>query len=106
MANVNPASAIAAYSSTARAAMPTAGLEGFEQAPVGPSFSQLVSSAAESALQTSKTAETMSMQAVAGNAEMSDVVTAVANAEVTLQTVVSVRDRVVAAYQDIIKMPI
>jgi flagellar hook-basal body complex protein FliE len=106
MANVNPASAIAAYSSTARAAMPQATAEGIQQAPVGPTFSSLVTSAAESALQTSKTAESMSMQAVAGNAEMSDVVTAVANAEVTLQTVVSVRDRVVAAYQDIIKMPI
>jgi flagellar hook-basal body complex protein FliE len=34
------------------------------------------------------------------------VVTAVSNAEVTLQTVVAVRDRVVAAYLDILKMPI
>ena len=37
---------------------------------------------------------------------MVDVVTAVAEAEATLQTVVAVRDKVIAAYNDIIKMPI
>ena len=30
----------------------------------------------------------------------------VTNAEVTLQTVVAVRDRVIAAYQEILRMPI
>lgn len=104
MANINPASAVAAYSSTARAAMPMA--DGSIEPKVGPSFSSLVQGAAESALQTSKSAEAVSMQAVAGNAEMTDVVTAVANAEVTLQTVVAVRDRVVSAYQEIMRMPI
>jgi flagellar hook-basal body complex protein FliE len=34
------------------------------------------------------------------------VVTAVTNAELTLETVVAVRDRVVQAYQDILRMPI
>jgi flagellar hook-basal body complex protein FliE len=37
---------------------------------------------------------------------LTDVVTALARAELTLQTVTAVRDRVVQAYQDIIKMPI
>ncbi len=35
-----------------------------------------------------------------------DVVQAVSNAELTLQTVVAVRDRVVNAYQEIMRMPI
>jgi flagellar hook-basal body complex protein FliE len=35
-----------------------------------------------------------------------DVVTAVSNAEMTLQTVVAVRDRVLNAYQEIMRMPI
>jgi len=34
------------------------------------------------------------------------VVTAVTNAEVTLQTVVAVRDKVISAYQDILRMPV
>jgi flagellar hook-basal body complex protein FliE len=48
------------------------------------------------------------MAATAGSKDGSlvDVVTAVAEAETTLQTVVAVRDKVIAAYQDIMKMPI
>jgi flagellar hook-basal body complex protein FliE len=46
-------------------------------------------------------------QAVAsGNANMIDVVTAVAETETAVQTLVSVRDKVIAAYEDILKMQI
>ena len=48
----------------------------------------------------------MSLKAVAGEAELSEVVTAVANAETALQTVVTVRDRIITAYQEIMRMPI
>ncbi|MCF8474274.1 MAG: flagellar hook-basal body complex protein FliE [Emcibacter sp.] len=44
--------------------------------------------------------------ALNGNADLVDVVTAVQNAEIVLETVTAVRDKVIAAYQDIIKMPI
>jgi flagellar hook-basal body complex protein FliE len=37
---------------------------------------------------------------------VTDVVLAVARAELALQTAVAVRDRVVAAYQDVMRMPI
>ena len=53
-----------------------------------------------------KAAELATASAVAGEADLTDVVTAVSNAEMTLQTVVTVRDRVVAAYQEILRMPI
>jgi flagellar hook-basal body complex protein FliE len=46
------------------------------------------------------------MQALAGQADLTDVVIAVTNAEVTLQTVVAIRDRVIQAYQEIIRMPL
>ena len=45
-------------------------------------------------------------QIVAGKADLTDVVTAVSEAETALNTVVAIRDRVISAYQDIIKMPI
>ncbi len=46
-------------------------------------------------------------QAVAnGKANMVDVVTAVAETEVAIDAVVAVRDKVIAAYEDIMKMPI
>ena len=41
-----------------------------------------------------------------GGGNLTDVVTALSRAELTLQTATAVRDRVVQAYQDIMKMPI
>ena len=41
-----------------------------------------------------------------GNAELLDVVTAVSSAELAVESVVAVRDKVLTAYNDIIKMPI
>ena len=46
------------------------------------------------------------MQGAAGKADLGQVVTAVSNAEVTLQAAVAVRDKVIQAYMDIIRMPI
>ena len=42
----------------------------------------------------------------AGKANMVDVVTAVTETEVAIDTLVSVRDKVIAAYEEIMKMPI
>ena len=41
-----------------------------------------------------------------GKANMTDVVTAVSSAELTVQTVTAVRDKVVAAYQEVLRMQI
>lgn len=49
--------------------------------------------------------EKMSAMAVTGEADLVDVVQAVTNAEVTLNTVVAIRDRMVSAYQEILRMP-
>ena len=46
-------------------------------------------------------------QAVAmGKANMIDVVTAVAESETAIQAMVAVRDKVIAAYEEILRMPI
>jgi len=102
MPPINPANAIAAYSNTARAAVPTTELK----PQTGQTFANLLESAGEQALQVTQQGEKTSIKALAGKADLADVVTAVSNAEVTLQTVVAVRDRVVSAYLDILKMPI
>ncbi len=49
--------------------------------------------------------EKASLQAAAGKADLAQVTEAVSNAQIAVQTVVALRDRVVQAYQDIIKMP-
>jgi len=41
-----------------------------------------------------------------GKANMVDVVTAVSETEVAIDAVVAVRDKIIAAYEDIMKMPI
>lgn len=70
------------------------------------SFADMVGEAVEGAVQTGRTSERMSAKAIAGEADLREVVTAVTNAEVTLKTALAIRDRVVQAYQDIMSMPI
>lgn len=53
-----------------------------------------------------KKAENVTASALVRQADIADVVTAVTNAEVTLKTVIAVRDRLVAAHQEIMRMPI
>lgn len=72
----------------------------------GPSFKDLVAEGLDQARSTGYKAEATSVEALANKSELHDLVTAVSNAELTVNTVVAVRDRMVNAYQDIIKMPI
>lgn len=53
-----------------------------------------------------RTAEAASARQVAGTGDLVDVVTAIGAAETALETMVAVRDRVVSAYQDIMRMQI
>ncbi len=99
----NISSALNAYNKMADA-VGKPGMEARETP--GKSFADMLGDVAKDAKAGGIAAEKLSMQAVAGKADINDVVTAVANAEVTLQTVVAVRDKVIAAYQDIIRMPI
>ena len=56
--------------------------------------------------QTGKTAEKQMIAHANGKAELVDVVTAVASAQTSLETAMAVRDQVIAAYQEIMRMPI
>ena len=69
-------------------------------------FSATLQRAIEGAVQTGQEAESKAMQAISGEGNLTEVVTALSRAELTLQTATAVRDRVVQAYQDIMKMPI
>jgi flagellar hook-basal body complex protein FliE len=68
-------------------------------------FMDFVKDAAAEAVKTGQKSEAMSIAGVAGKADVMDVVRAVGNAELTLQTVVAVRDKMVNAYQELIRMP-
>lgn len=98
-------SALAAYNKIGRAAgqgmdaRDTGGAKGGE-------FADLVKSALQEARRIGERSEQMSLQGIRDNADLNQVITAVAEAEVTLQTVVSIRDKVVDAYKEILRMPI
>ncbi len=95
--------AAAAYANAGKIA--SAGLGARDGAQDG-GFGDLVRKAAEGAVDALKQGEQVSLQGVMGKADIAQVAAAVANADATLQTIVAVRDRVISAYQDIIKMAI
>jgi flagellar hook-basal body complex protein FliE len=97
-------SALSAYGKVAAAASKP-GMDA-RMSPPGKSFSDMLGDVAKDAKMSGVAAEKLSVQAVAGKADINEVVAAVTNAEVTLQTVVAVRDKVISAYQDILRMPI
>ena len=72
----------------------------------GQDFGDLLKSVMTDAMQASKNAETQIAAQVSGKAELVDVVTAIASAETSLDTVMAVRDQVISAYQEIMRMPI
>jgi len=78
---------------------------GAAQAP-GASFTDALASAVKNAAGTLHAGETAAAQGATGQGDVVQVVNAVTAAELTLETVVAIRDRVISAYQDIMKMPI
>ncbi|AWN45603.1 flagellar hook-basal body complex protein FliE [Methylobacterium terrae] len=69
-------------------------------------FTHLLSSALDGVSEAGKRADGQAMAVAAGKANVVDVVTAVAESETALQTLVAVRDRVISAYEDIMRMQI
>jgi len=74
--------------------------------PAGGGFGEILKSAMSDAMKASKTAETQMANQVQGKADLVDVVTAVSSAEASLETVMAIRDQVINAYQEIMRMPI
>lgn len=77
-----------------------------QPAPGQKDFASVLQSAVESSIGTLRHAETQTLAAAAGEANVNEVVMAMSQAEMTLQTVVTLRDRAVQAYQEILQMPI
>jgi len=102
---VTPLAAAKAYAAT-QGGMPGVGDLGKAASGGGQDFGDLLKSVMTDAVQASKHAETQIASQVAGKAELIDVVTAISSAEASLETVMAVRDQVISAYQEIMRMPI
>jgi flagellar hook-basal body complex protein FliE len=111
---VVPSAAAAAYQAIAKigaesagaAAGGASGVAAGAASGVASDFSQFLSQSMNNAVQTMKAGERMAAGGAAGQTDVVSVVNAVNAAELSLDTVVAVRDKVIAAYQNIMQMPI
>jgi flagellar hook-basal body complex protein FliE len=75
-------------------------------ASAGSDFGAALRSAVGSAMDTGHQAEAASMKAITQGGNVTEVATALSRAELTLQTATAVRDRMLQAYQDIMRIQI
>jgi flagellar hook-basal body complex protein FliE len=94
-----------AYASLARLT-DAAGLSKAGKESAGEGFGALLKEALGAVSQAGQKSDMQAQAVVAGKSNIIDVVTAVAESEVAIDAVVSVRDKVISAYEDIMKMPI
>ena len=77
-----------------------------EKVGAGQDFSSFMKDATENSIETLKSGEAMSMKGITGNADLNDVASAINSAESTLQLVTTIRDKMIQAYQEVMRMPI
>jgi len=103
----SPSIAANAYASLARLADPSAALaKAGGGAAGGPNFGALLKDAMGAVVEAGRKSDAQTQAMAVGKANIVDVVTAVSQTEVAVDALVSVRDRVIAAYEEIMKMPI
>jgi flagellar hook-basal body complex protein FliE len=96
-------SAAKAYANVQQAAGLGSGLD----APgAGGGFGDILKSAMTDAIKASRNAESQMTAQVQGKADLVDVATAVSSAQQSLETVMSIRDQMISAYQEIMRMQI
>ena len=105
-----PLAAASAYASVARIASDANSLALARQpagdAAGGASFATVLKDAIGSVAEMGRKSDAQTQAAANGKANIVDVVTAVSESEVAVQALVSVRDKMIQAYEDILKMPI
>jgi flagellar hook-basal body complex protein FliE len=101
-----PSAAANAYASLARIADASGGLGKAVGGTQGQNFGALLKDAIGSVLEAGKASDAQQRAMVAGKANIVDVVTAVSETEVAVEALVSVRDRMIQAYEEIMRMPI
>ena len=79
------------------------GLGGASQTP---DFGKLVGEGLQSVVDAGKVSDQLSLDLVNGKANVVDVVTAISQTELAMESMVAVRDKVISAYEEIMRMPI
>ena len=81
-------------------------LQGKNIEGVKPDFSSIMKNIAQEAVGTIQGAEQTAIDGLNNKVDSQTVVEAMANAEMTVRTATAVRDKVIEAYQEILRMPI
>jgi flagellar hook-basal body complex protein FliE len=106
----SPLTAASTYANIARLASdPSQALANATSAGAGSSetsFTAMLKQAIGAVAEAGRKSDAQAQAMVNGKSNMVDVVTAVAETEVAVDAVVAVRDRVIQAYEEIMKMPI
>jgi flagellar hook-basal body complex protein FliE len=111
----SPIAAARAYANLARIADPNQGAAGALGGALGgltggkmggPDFSAVLKEAVGSVVDAGRKSDAQSQALAGGKANLIDVATAVAETEVAIETMVSVRDKVIQAYEEIMRMQI
>jgi len=80
--------------------------EMLNQGGQGPDFASMLASSVQSVVDSGHHSDQLSLDLVNGKANVVDVVTAISQTEMAVETMVTVRDRVISAYEEIMRMPI
>ncbi|KKB10319.1 flagellar hook-basal body protein FliE [Devosia chinhatensis] len=100
--------ATAAYGNASRlinqAARPSTDLTA--KASEGANFADILAQNVQGVVEQGKTSDQMAMDMVNGKANVVDMVTALSETEMAIESMVTIRDRVISAYEEIMRMPI
>lgn len=102
---MNISNALSAYKQADASALLGKGAAGKTDAVSG-NFSDVLTDFLGDAVDSVRKSEQLAAQGAVGKADLQEVILAVSNAEVMLQTVTSIRDKVVSAYQEVIRTSI
>lgn len=103
----SPLSAANAYASLARLTDPSAAIAKSGDNPAGGGgFGAMLKDAIGAVTEAGRKSDSQAQSMVVGKANVVDVVTAVAETEVAIEAMVAVRDKVINAYEEIMRMPI
>jgi flagellar hook-basal body complex protein FliE len=72
----------------------------------GSDFAKILAESVQGVVEAGKASDQMSLDLVNGKADIVDVVTAISQTEIAMETMVTIRDRVISAYEEIMRMPI
>jgi flagellar hook-basal body complex protein FliE len=72
----------------------------------GNDFAQFLADSVQGVVDDGKASDQKALDLVNGKGDIVDVVTAISQTEIAMETMVTVRDRVISAYEEIMRMPI